>query len=130
MWPASMSRGGICHCLVMDLPDDVDPALSFRSPHKRCGGGEDYLFDKHWLTHPGRMAAYCPHDPEWPDYRISLAEMPTELPVATRYWVKGFLAGNLPAPPDAPEDSDEFRQWERRAAVFSETGEWADLEEE
>lgn len=113
----------------MDLPDDVDPALSFRSPRQRCRGGDDYLFDKHWLTHPGRMAAYCPHDPEWPDYRISVNELPADLPVATRYWVKGFLAGNLPEPPDAPEESEEFRKWQRRAIGFAETGVWESDEE-
>ena len=48
------------------LPEDVDPEMWFTSPHARCGGGRDYLFHKHWLTHPGRMAAYCPHDKEWP----------------------------------------------------------------
>ncbi len=107
------------------LPDDVDPELWFPSPHERCGGGNDYLFDKHWLTHPGRMAAFCPHDPDWPDYRISLSDLPAELPVATRYWVKGFLAGNLPRPmPDCPEGGQEFRDWEQRARVFAETGEW------
>jgi hypothetical protein len=107
------------------LPDDVDPELWFVSPHTRCDAGRDYLFDKHWLTHPGRMAAYCPHDPEWPDYRISLGELPENLPSATRYWVKGFLAGNLPpAPVEMAEGSPETLAWERAAQVFAETGEW------
>ena len=107
------------------LPDDVDPALWFVSPHARCDGGQDFLFDKHWLTHPGRMAAYCPHDPEWPDCRISLPELPEDLPPATRYWVKGFLAGNLPpAPLEVADDSAQMLTWELAARVFSERGEW------
>ncbi len=38
---------------------DIDPELWFVLPRPRCRGGRDFLFDKHWLTHPGRMAAYC-----------------------------------------------------------------------
>jgi hypothetical protein len=107
------------------LPPDVDPEVWFTSPHARCRGGRDYLFDKHWLTHPGRMAAYCPHDREWPDYRISLSELPEELPAATRYWVAGFLAGNLPAAQVAEDDdSPEMRRWTRNAAVFAGEGRW------
>ena len=107
------------------LPDDVDPELWFTSPHPRCRGGRDYLFDKHWLTHPGRMAAYCPHDADWPDYRISLQELPEDLPPATRYWVRGFLAGNLPpAPVDSAKDSPEMQAWCEAAKIFAETGEW------
>ena len=113
------------------LPDDVDAELWFMSPHERCGSGRDYLFDSHWHTHPGRMSAYCPHDPAWPDYRISLSELPDDLPTATRYWVRGFLAGNLPPGPDIDDEDNEdaentaeFREWKRRAEEFSRTGVW------
>src|SRR5688500_7910396 len=95
------------------LPAAGHPALSYYS--ERCGG-DDYLFDKRWHTHPGRMAAYCPHDPKHPDYRISAYELPADLPDATRYWVAGFLAGNLPAPPDGVSERDELMErWARLA---------------
>jgi hypothetical protein len=114
-----------------DLPDDVDPELWFWS--ERCDG-RDYLFDSHWHTHPGRMAAFCPHDADHPDYRISKDELPEELPVTTRYFVAGFLAGNLPAPPcdDAPASEATMSEWERAAERFSRDGVWivdVDLDE-
>lgn len=115
--------------LERPLPADVDPRLWFVSPHARCRGGRDYLFDKHWLTHPGRMAAYCPHDVEWPDYRISLGELPDDLPEATRYWVRGFLAGNLPpAPIEKEPSSPELEAWTAAAEHFARTGEWSLVE--
>jgi hypothetical protein len=106
------------------LPSDVDPEVWFTSSRAACRGSRDYLFDKHWLTNPGRIAAYCPHDEKWPDYRISLSELPEELPAATRYWVAGFLAGNLPAAPVAEDDSPEMRRWSEKAVVFANEGCW------
>lgn len=109
-----------------DLPEDVRPAYPFRSLRARCESGTDFLFDKHWLTHPGRMAAYCPHNPSHPDYRVSLCELPDDLPEETRrHWVRGFLAGNLPRPSLTVQANPElFRQWEEAAEEFSITGEW------
>ena len=103
------------------LPDDVDPELWF--PSAQCGGERDYLFDAKCHTFPGRMKAYCPHRPDFPDYRISLSELPDNLPVATRYWVKGFLAGNLPAPANE-EDEAYMVRWHEAAEAFADTGEW------
>jgi hypothetical protein len=102
-----------------NLPADVDEKLWFDSAE--CGG-RDYIFDSHWRTFPGRMSAYCPHDPEHPDYRISLAELPTSLPKATRYFVQGFLAGNLPARPDT--DSPALIAWRQAALRFTTAGYW------
>jgi hypothetical protein len=108
-----------------ELPSDVDLELWFTSPHPRCGGGRDYLFDKHLLTHPGRTAAYCPHDSEWPDYRISLSELPARPAAAHRYWVAGFLAGNLPPAPVVDDDDDPaLARWTAKAAAFATQGTW------
>jgi hypothetical protein len=107
------------------LPSDVDPELWFVSSHPICRGGRDYLWDEQWHTHPGRMAAYCPHDAEHSDYRISLQGLPGDLPAATRYWVRGFLAGNLPKPPhDAPPNGPEMAAWREQARVFAHEGWW------
>ncbi|HEX2179537.1 MAG TPA: hypothetical protein VHL54_08490 [Actinomycetota bacterium] len=106
------------------LPEDVDPALSFFS--ERCGGN-DFLYDSHWHTHPGRMSAYCPHSEQWPDYRISVYELPRDLPVTTRYWVEGFMAGNLPTPPEDFFDWEGGKfmaKWRPLAAQFVKTGYW------
>lgn len=108
------------------LPNDVDPELWFRSA--RCGGQRDFLFDAKWTTHPGRMKAYCPHS-DWADYRISVYELPDDLPLATRYWVQGFMAGNLPRPTRFWDDRYMAR-WHAMAATFAGTGDWpADLAE-
>ena len=112
----------------VQLPHGVDPAVRFFS--ERCQG-HDYLVDGHWHTFPGRMQAFCPHDSSWAYYRVSWYELPTELPVATRYWIAGFMAGNLPEPPI------ELRQYENEelmgkflqlAKQFSRTGYWPTLE--
>jgi hypothetical protein len=103
------------------LPDDVDPEIWFWSA--RCGG-RDYLFDAHWLTHPGRMAVFCPHDPKHPGYRISKSELPGDLPDATRYFVAGFLAGNLPHQPDDDQSTPKMREWATAAERFAAEGQW------
>ena len=83
---------------IVGLPADIDPAIWF--PCRKVPSSVDYLFDSRWPTWPGLMAAYCPAEEQ--DYRISREELPEDLPEATRYWVKGFTAGNLPAQPDLP----------------------------
>ena len=103
------------------LPDDVDPALWFQCdvlPSTR-----DYVFDAQWHTHPGRMAAYCAA--RRLDYRISPSELPEALPDATRYWVQGFLAGNLPRQPDVDADDDaRLVDWQAKAKGFRVSGRW------
>jgi hypothetical protein len=114
--------------LTPDLPDDVDPELWFYS--ERCHG-RDYVFDSHWHTHPGRMAVFCPHSTEWPNYRISLSEMPADLPTATKYWVRGFLAGNLPRQPaDDEDDTPAMQRWREKALSFAREGYWEDEDED
>ena len=111
--------------MVAELPGDIDPTLSFFST--RCDG-DHFLFDASWPTFPGRMAAYCPHDDQ--DYRVSLYELPEDLPDATRYWVAGFIAGSLPRPPDSAWDDDYvereevMERWKALAAKFRRTGWW------
>lgn len=106
---------------VFVLPDDLDPELWFpcrHNPHTR-----DYLGNHRWHTFPGRMAAYCPA--RQASFRVSRAELPSDLPLATRYWVEGFLAGNMPRQPDAEDDGDPaIRHWEIVRDTYFETGYW------
>lgn len=45
--------------------------------------------------------------------------------MVTRYWVQGFLAGNLPpAPLECDENGPEMLEWSQAAKDFAETGEW------
>ena len=116
---------------MSELPDDVDEELWFWS--EECGG-RDYLFDSKWHTHPGRMSAYCPHNLTSPEYRISKYDLPEDLPTPTRYFVAGFLAGNLPPAPSDEGDPTEatFAEWQRAADRFAVEGRWvveADLDE-
>jgi len=104
------------------LPDDIDPELWFAS--KQCGGQRDYLYDSGGHTWPGRMSAYCPHEDEaHSGYRISVHELPDDLPTATRYWVRGFMAGNLPEP-RRPDDRAYMERWDANAKDFVATGLW------
>jgi hypothetical protein len=112
--------------VVKQLPDFVDEELWFISPH--CHE-RDYLYDSGWQTHRGRMSAWCPHDPNWRSYKISLSELPRDLPRATRWWVRGFLAGNVPDAPAALCDpamsgTPELERWFELARRFSATGKW------
>lgn len=115
---------------AVELPDGIDPELWFWS--EQCGG-RDYLHDAHWLTHPGRMAVYCPHDPDRNGYRISKGELPDDIPAASRYWMAGFLAGNLPNIPfDDDPSTPTMQEWEQAAQIFATEGYWhveADLDE-
>lgn len=93
-----------------------------------CDGRRDYLYDSGWHTFPGRMAVWCPHDPAHASYRISIDELPDDLPDATRWWVRGFLAGNVPEPPvelvDPAADKEKLARWFEVAKRFSEVGKW------
>jgi hypothetical protein len=74
------------------------------------------------------MAAYCPH--RQIAYRQSRYELSPDLPERTRAWVAGWLAGNLPRPPDTAwneqgdEEPEVMRRWEAAADQFCRTGWW------
>ncbi|HQZ00980.1 MAG TPA: hypothetical protein PLQ63_13355 [Propionicimonas sp.] len=108
-----------------DLPDDVDPDLWF--PCSDVPGERDYLYAAAWHTFPGRMGAYCPAKKVY--FRASASDISDDASPATKYWVRGYLAGSLPAPAD-PEMGDEARgKWKARAAEFFATGHWSSDEE-
>ena len=60
-------------------------------------------------------------------FRVSKGELPADLPLATRYWVEGFLVGNLPRQPDVEEDSPAMAAWQAKAEHFLATGSWPPL---
>ena len=45
-------------------------------------------------------------------------------PEATKYWVRGYLAGNLPRQPDADMDGEDLERWTAKAQAFFATGDW------
>jgi hypothetical protein len=108
------------HGETFDLPEDIDPELWFECKHHP--GRRDYLFDNHWHTFPGRMAAYC--ESRRLDFRVSLQEISESRGPATDWWIRGFLAGNLPSPPDVEHDDPRMTEWHSKAQAFAATGEW------
>ena len=104
-----------------DLPDDIDPDLWFSCVHD--ASARDYFYNARWHTFPGRMPAYCPS--RHVSFRVSLAELPSELPVATRYWVEGFLVGNMPTQPYVEDEDDPaLIRWRADATAYFDTGYW------
>jgi hypothetical protein len=95
---------------------DIDPELWFPCPHHE--GARDILYPSSANTFPGRMPAWCEH--RQVSFRVSLSSLPDDLPVVTRLWVRGFLAGSVPR-----LDTDlETRQ--RQVDAFLATGTWPD----
>lgn len=107
------------------LPEEIDPALWFPCRHDPTT--RDYLYPSSWHTFPGRMGAYCAGRKVW--FRASKMEIPDDAPAATKYWVRGFLAGNLPEPPSREIEGDDLAQWNARAQAFFETGSWPTKEQ-
>ena len=103
-----------------ELPAEIDPALWF--PCSDVPGARDYLYSAAWHTFTGRMGAYCPAKQVW--FRVSASEIPDAVPESTRYWVKGFLAGNLPRQPDSDIEGAALEQWTEKARAFLATGVW------
>jgi hypothetical protein len=103
------------------LPDEVDPELWFECRHH--AGARDYLLNTAWHTFPGRMSAWCAT--RRVGFRVSKSELPSDLPTTTRYWVEGFLTGNLPRQPYVDDqDSPAMDMWNRLAHQFFATGVW------
>jgi hypothetical protein len=75
-------------------------------------------------TFHGRMSAWCPA--QQVRYIVSLDET-TEMSAASRYFIKGFLSGNEPAPPgedDGNQDPGDLAAWLAAIARFRATGTW------
>ncbi|HXS63217.1 MAG TPA: hypothetical protein VN767_10085 [Streptosporangiaceae bacterium] len=130
-WP--FAAGEVPSCIVAkvsvplrweELPDDdvpvvADERLWFEAA---CGGRDFIVGNGH--TFPGRLAAWCPH--QRVGYNVSLGEMGA-MPVETRYFVAGFLAGHEPGyPVDEQGDSDEadLTAWRSATRRFRRTGSW------
>jgi len=103
------------------LPGDVDPELWFECRHHAWG--RDYLLHNPWHTFPGRMSAWCAT--RQVSFRVSKSELPNDLPAATRYWVQGFLVGNVPRQPATDDiDGPAVAAWQAKADRFLATGSW------
>ena len=104
------------------LPDGIDPEIWFECIHHP--GSRDYLVSEPWQTSPGRMQAWCGTRHVW--FRVSKSSLPEHLPLPTRYWVEGFLVGNVPRQPDVDDDDDgaAVNEWRASAHHFIATGRW------
>ena len=104
------------------LPPDVDPALWFDTD--KCG--RHYLLDGNAHTFPGRMRAYCAE--RGIRTRVSKGEI-GDCSEQTRYFVRGFLSGNEPAPPESDSGTEPaYLVWSDAAARFRDTGYWLDVD--
>jgi hypothetical protein len=108
------------------LPQGIDPSLWFVAETCR---ERDYLVEAKPHTGPGRMEAYCPHDPTFPYYVVTRSEIGTCSP-ESKLWIRGFIVGSEPYPPVAEdgspmsESSSEYRAWDEERANYRVTGEW------
>jgi len=107
------------------LPDDIDPELWF--PCADVPGSRDYLYSSIWHTFPGRMGAYCAAKDLY--FRVSADEIPSDRPLTTTYWVRGYLAGSLPRSPNDDPDDVELAAWRARARGYFESGSWSSTED-
>jgi hypothetical protein len=88
--------------------------------------GRDYLLRNPWQAFPGRMSAWCAT--RQVSFRVSKSELPKDLPAATRYWVQGFLAGNVPRQPATDDfDGPAVAAWQAKADRFLASGYWPPL---
>jgi hypothetical protein len=72
------------------------------------------------------MLAYCPHDPHFPGYHVSLSEI-TAMSMESEYFVRGYLCGSEPeAPIDSEGDVDpeDEKAWYQAIRRFHRTGSW------
>ena len=97
-----------------------------------CEGNHYLLGNCH--TFPGRMNAYCElKDKTFCVSSNEIIEMTTE----SDYWIRGFLSGNEPEPPEElemefPDDyfnSERFKKWVTMTEKFKQTGQWDDEKE-
>jgi hypothetical protein len=103
-------------------PPEIDERLWFEAS---CGQ-RDFLQSVGGHTYRGRMLAFCPHDPDFPGYHVSLSEM-GEMSVEAEYFVKGYLCGDEAGPPE-DDDGDstpaDLIAWSHALRRFRETGSW------
>ncbi|WP_138754104.1 hypothetical protein [Paenibacillus sinopodophylli] len=103
---------------------DLDNELWFNFK-EHCSGKHFIVGNPH--TFHGRISAYCPQKDVF--FNVSLREI-DEMPLTTKYWIKGFLVGNEPACPvddegDVfPRTHEEFIHWDKNIKLFHKTGYW------
>ena len=101
-------------------PEPIDEQLWFEGS---CGG-RDFLVDGSGHTFPGRMTAWCPIKDGY--YNVSFGEMGA-MSTAARYFIRGFLSGNEPDPPedeDGEMTPDDRVAWLAATSRFRRTGYW------
>lgn len=87
-------------------------------------GGRDYLLPENGHTFNGRMSAWCPD--KRVGYNVSLGEI-DERSIEATYFIKGFLAGDGPAPPYDDEgdvDAADLQAWHAAIQRFNTSGSW------
>lgn len=100
------------------VSDSLDPELWFPCVHHP--GSRDVLYPATANTFRGRMPAWCEH--RQVSFRVSLSGLPDDTPLATRKWVRGFLAGAIP-----PLDDETALDRQRlKVDAFLTTGSWPD----
>jgi hypothetical protein len=110
------------HVLVRDelvplpgnSPDGIDPGLWIVAKNHP----DPWFLYGNCHTFPGRMKAWNSKDGR--DVCVSLFEI-VSCSRSSYWWIKGFLAGNEPEP---PEDEAEAASWAERRDAFYETGDW------
>jgi hypothetical protein len=104
------------HNINKPLPAGVNPDLEFMSTH--CGGWHFLVGNPHTFT--GRMAAWC--QDQQAEIAVSVSEM-TYVSLGACFWIKGFLSGSEPAPPESNNLLAEA-EWEAARREYRSTGEW------
>lgn len=94
---------------------------------EHCEGKHFLLGNPH--TFIGRIDAFCPLKNV--TFCISFTEI-KRMSTESNYWLKGYLSGNEPAPPEEIDGEDgleyfrssRYREWELKIQKFRETGEF------
>lgn len=108
------------------LPRPESPQLDEQLWFEASCGDRDLLMGAGGHTYPGRMLAWCPHQ-EHHVYSVSLNEM-GEMSTASRYFVRGYLAGQEPEVPyddDGEITPEDELAWELATYRFRQTGSWS-----
>ena len=102
----------------MDNKIKYDESLWFE--HNECEGKHYLIGNPHTFT--GRMNAYCPIKKQ--TFCISKSEIGKKS-IETEYWIKGFLSGNEPSPPEDEDfESKYYKKWINKIKKLETTGEW------
>jgi hypothetical protein len=70
------------------------------------------------------MLAYCPHDDV--GFHVSISEI-GEMSVESQYFVKGYLCGDEPGPPDTADGEyteEDMEAWNQAIRRFHQSGSW------